>query len=374
MKRIHTIDILRTIAILLMIQIHFVDYLGYWSDHDTLLYAFVERLGVLSAPIFTFLVGISLFISLSKYPPEVARRQTLRRGVAIFIIGLLHNLINWGADSIFDWDILTFIGSALIIVYFLHRITPTWMYLIIFGVIIFSPILREVFDYNHYWDFSASEYIYNFTFKDIFMGWFLNGYFPIMPWIVFPITGYTMGRAILGESAAEKQRKLARNYGLLGVLLALMGALSVLLSPQSSLSVYFSPVFFYPASTIYLLIMLGGNLIAFTGLWLLLDANEMSTARAKWTRGRLALPVQRYSRYSLSTYVIHHTAHLYPLYLIGWLKRGDRWYYYSDAMPVWTALLLWVIFVVVFYYVIKQWDKIKGRYSLEWMLGHFVKE
>ena len=31
MKRIHSIDILRALAILWMIQIHFVDGLGYWA-------------------------------------------------------------------------------------------------------------------------------------------------------------------------------------------------------------------------------------------------------------------------------------------------------------------------------------------------------
>jgi uncharacterized membrane protein len=357
-----------------MIQIHFVDYLGYWSAHDTALYSIAEWFGMIPAPFFTFLVGISLFISLSKYPPAVARRQIFRRGVGIFVLGLLHNLFNWGADLIFDWDILTLIGSALIIVYFLRRVNLTWLSLIIFSIIILSPILRELSNYNQYWNFADSEFIYALTFKDVFLGWLLNGYFPIFPWIIFPLAGYATGRTILGASASDKQRKYARNFGLLGVLLALVGALGVFFYPLTNLDVYLSPILFYPASTTYLLIMLGATLIAFTGLWLLLDAKKTSTARTKWTRGRLALPIQRYSRYSLSTYIIHHTVHLYPLYLVGWLKMGDRWYYYADAMPIWMALLLWLVFVVIFYYVIKQWDKIEGKYSLEWMLGHFVKE
>ncbi len=374
MKRLHSIDILRTFAIIFMVQIHFVDYMSYLSARNNSLYDIIEHLGMLPAPIFTFLVGISLFISLQKYSPEIAHHQTLRRGVAIFILGLLHNLFNWGAESIFDWDILTLIGSALIIVYFLRRVNLIWMSLIIFSIIIFSPILREILGYNQYWDFSTSEFTYALTFKDIFLGWLISGYFPIFPWIIFPLAGYATGRAVLGANATEEKEKHAWNFGLLGVLLAFVGALGVFLNPLTDTDAYLSPILFYPASTTYLLIMLGITMIAFTGLWLLLDAKETSTARAKWTRGRFALPIQRYSRYSLSTYLIHHTLHLYPLYLAGWITAKDRWYYYTDAMPIWVALVLWLIFVVAFYYVLKLWDKVGGRYSFEWMLAKLVKE
>ena len=88
MKRIHAIDILRTLAILWMIEIHFVDNMSYITNRDTLLYDIAVSFGMISAPFFTFLVGLSFFVSYRKYPPHVARRQTFKRGAAIFIIGL----------------------------------------------------------------------------------------------------------------------------------------------------------------------------------------------------------------------------------------------------------------------------------------------
>ena len=190
MKRLHSIDILRTIAIMLMVEIHFVDYLSYSSEQGTLLYDILGTLGSIPAPLFTFLAGVSFFISLSKYPAKVARRQTLRRGVAIFIIGLLHYFIHWGAEYIFSWDILTLIGSALLILYLLRRLRWGDIALIIAAVILISPMLRELTNYNQHWDFATSEYSYLFTFKDIFLGWLLHGFFPIFPWIIFPVKSY----------------------------------------------------------------------------------------------------------------------------------------------------------------------------------------
>ncbi len=373
MKRLHSIDILRALAIVWMILIHFVDNLSYLKNRDTLLYEIIGVFGILAAPIFTFLVGISFFISLNKYPPKIARRQTLRRGAAIFLVGLLHNFIHWGTENIFDWDILTFIGSALIILYLLRNIKTEGFLAIIFGAFLLSPILREFSGYNQHWNFVLNEYTYQRTFKDIFLGWLLDGFFPLLPWIVFPLTGYLSGRAILGVSAAEKQRKPAWNLGLLGVLIALVGALGVFLNPVTNLDAYFSPILFYPASTTYLLIMLGFCLTSFVGLWLLLDAEKMSTARAKWTHGRLILPIQKFSRYSLSIYILHHSIHLIPLYLLGWLDFNDRWYYYTNALPLWAALFFWIIALFLFYYITSLWDEFEGKYSLEWFLARIVK-
>ena len=291
MKRLHSIDFLRTIAIVLMIEIHLVDYLSHKAERDTLLYAILETLGSIPAPLFTFLAGVSLFISLSKYTAKIARRQTLRRGVAIFIIGLLHYFIHWGAEYVFSWDILTLIGSALLILYLLRRVRWVDIALIITAVILISPILRELTNYNQHWDFATGEYTYLLTFKDIFLGWLLHGFFPIFPWIIFPLAGYASGRAILNMQDEEKQRKRAWMVGLLGVLLAFFSAIGVWAQNIFGSNAYTSPLLFYPASTTYILLTLGISLFSFAGLWILLDAEEMSTARPKWTQGRFALAV-----------------------------------------------------------------------------------
>jgi uncharacterized membrane protein len=377
MKRLHSVDILRALAILLMVQVHFVNNLGLWADRDTFLYALANWLGILPAPLFTFLVGVSLFISLSKYPPERGRKQTLRRGAAIFVLGLLHNLVNWGAEAVFDWDILTLIASAILLVYFLRRVDSAGMIEIIFVVILISPPLRAFFGYNEHWDFVNSEYLYSLTAKDLFLGWFLQGTFPLFPWIVFPLAGYASGRAILSKENAARSISRARFLLFGGLVLVFLGAAGAWMNENLFLSTrsaeYLSPILFYPASTTYLVMFLGLALAGFAGLWLALDSPLAAARRTSWEQTRLSAFMQRYSRYSLSVYLLHHSMHLLPLYFFGWLWHGDKWWYYTDAIPVWAAWVLWGIFIAAFYLVLLAWDEIGGRYSFEWMLGRIVK-
>ncbi|MEA2007797.1 MAG: heparan-alpha-glucosaminide N-acetyltransferase domain-containing protein [Chloroflexota bacterium] len=390
MKRVHSIDILRALAIGWMVQIHFVDNLGYSSQHDTFIYSIAGWLGIVPAPLFTFLAGMSLFISLSKYPPETGRRQTLRRGLAVFVIGLVHYLINWGAEYLLDWDILTFIGSALLIVYLLRKVNLAGIVAIILSIIAISPFLRVATGYNLHWNFILREYTHAWTLKDIFLGWSLQGYFPVLPWIIFPLAGYATGRSVLGENSPQRQRTrgwVTAGVGVASTAVGMLGVRDYMPYGYSSPTglrptewvrptmwgVHLSPITFYPASTTYLLILLGICLTSFAGLWLLLDAVSQSPWRAKWEQSRLFTVVQRYSRYSLSVYVIHHSVHLWPLYLAGWLYAGDRWYYYADAIPMWIALSLWGLFIAAFYFVVARWEKVNGRYSLEWVLARFVK-
>lgn len=380
MRRLHAIDILRALAIIWMVQIHFVDNLGYLAQRDTPLYAVFVWFGFIPAPLFTFLAGASLFLSLRKHPPEAARARVLQRGVILFGVGLVHNLINWGWDALFDWDILTLIGSALIIVYLLRRLNWLGIAALIGGILVISPILRELTGYNLHWNFLLDEYTYALTLRDLFLGWLLQGTFPLLPWVAFPLAGYAAGRALLGESATP--RRCCSPAGAVigtGISALGLGLLGILVSRYygESLSApwngYFTPVMFYPASTTYLLVALGGALIAFAALWLLLDADQHSRARFHWERAPLFPVVQRYSRYSLSVYVIHHSIHLWPVYLAGWLYMGDRWYFYENAMPIWAALAFWGIFVLAFGYVSALWDRIQGRYSLEWMLARLLR-
>ena len=65
-KRLASIDVLRAIAILLMVQVHFVENLSPREASSAALYDLSEALGMLPAPIFAFLVGLSLWLWLRR--------------------------------------------------------------------------------------------------------------------------------------------------------------------------------------------------------------------------------------------------------------------------------------------------------------------
>ena len=118
--RFPSIDLLRAVAIALMVTVHFVENLsGAWAEGVDF-----NRVGWLpagfAAPLFTFLSGVSYSIwsdGLSRRgvsDAEIAKR-TVRRGLFLFGLGIAFNVLVWLPEETFNWDILTFIGSSLLV-------------------------------------------------------------------------------------------------------------------------------------------------------------------------------------------------------------------------------------------------------------------
>jgi uncharacterized membrane protein len=375
MIRLKSIDILRALAIIFMVQVHFVGNLAFRVPSQALLYKLSLLLGGLAAPFFTFLVGVSLWVSLSRrrtggQPEHQTAARTMRRALAIFGMGLVFNLIIWGPNEIFDWDILTFIGTALVIVW-LAGFLPSWAIIGLSVVVLaVSPPLRTLVHFGAHWHSeygSYTEYIVSWHLGDILLGWVLRGYFPILPWLVFPMAGFAMARHLLNAPDRARNRR-AWNLLLGGLMLVLGGLVShtVGLRLESPLGWYLSPMTFYPASTSFLLLTLGICLVSFVGLWLALDSDEALWAGS--VRQAWQIVFERYSRYALSVYVVHHAVHLWPMYVAGRIQ-GDVWHYWQDWVTPARALVLATVFLAAFYIVLVGWDRVKGRGSLEWLLA-----
>ena len=101
------------------------------------------------------------------------------------------------------WDILTFIGSALIFLNLFRKI-PTEV--LLFGIIlvaILSPALQGISDYYAFWINGYFEY--DLILSDVVLGYLATGYFPIFPWIIFPAIGFVIA-PMLFPSAATHSR------------------------------------------------------------------------------------------------------------------------------------------------------------------------
>ena len=365
--RLHSIDVLRAMAILLMVQIHFVENLSS-AGGTAWLYDLSQALGMLSAPLFTFLVGMSLYLWITKQvhrglPSARITTRGLKRGVILFLVGLGFAVVIWLPDQIFGWDILTLIGASIAVVVLLRRLPAGYLLAIAAVVLVLSPLLRDLTDYPRYWD-QWGEYIYDFTAGDVLGGFLVNGYFPIFPWVALPLVGYATAALYLGRArAASKWWLPVSGGGLLA--LASIGAI-VGESATGRLRWYASPVEFYPATTTYALGVLGVILLAFWFLHTLLDLQPQG-------EGRTLRFLGRYSRFSLTVYVIHHAVHIWPLLLAAHFQsHHDPWHYYADAVGTPVALLLAAVFVVVFHAVAVHWESKGGRYSLEWMLRRWT--
>lgn len=337
-----------------------------------MLYNVSMELGNISAPLFTFLVGMCLYFSFRRQekagiPSSAVRARTIKRAAFIFLFGLAFAVFIWGPIYIFDWDILTLSGFSIALLYFLRKLSPKTLVLIAVFVVLLSPVLRYLADYYSYW--YAYEYYYGFTLKDILTGFLSNGYFPVFPWIGFPLIGFATAKAFLSAHSISIRKLL----GVAGILIAfsLMGTwtgayVDGLMPAYRYVGWYLSGYSFYPASTTFFAMTLGIALLMFTILSMVLDLKTRSPSKSPYWMGFF----RRYSRFVLTTYVAHHMAVCYPLYIAGLWLHSDMWYYFEGAMTPLNALLATGLFITLFYLLLSYWEKKKGaKYSLEWILS-----
>ena len=118
MKRLDSVDVMRALALVGMVICHYPIFLSKGEGADAMLYFLSNHmLGDFGAAWFLFLVGISQVLSAKKQradQPANTRLPIIRGGV-IFVIGLLFLLIVQGPEELWDWDILTLIGTMTIV-------------------------------------------------------------------------------------------------------------------------------------------------------------------------------------------------------------------------------------------------------------------
>ena len=363
-SRFPSIDILRSIAILSMIQIHFVQNMsGYRPWPDWLPSAICNVPGDLAAPIFSFLLGLSLYISIERQRERGRQERAivaraLKRAILVFAGGLLFSFLIWGPASTLNWDILTLLGAAIALLVLLRERSPATLLLMAMLIIAISPPLRRAThyaaDWRTYW--GLSEYEPHLTFLDALRGFVANGYFPLFPWLAFPLVGFSVGKLFLPMGTQSKKEFPLGWLAGAGAALIILGFVGQRLAQVASSSPwrgYASDWSFYPLSTTQLIASLGAIVLTFSLLRLTVDRPDKARAISPF--------FVRYSRFSLAIYVIHHAIHAWPIRFAGWQAHGDQWYYYGDVVSPMTAWLLTVVFVVVSYPLLGIWDRVKNQ-------------
>lgn len=351
-----------------MIHVHVVEWLSGYYDSHTTLYQLGELTGSFPAPLFTFLVGMSLFISVKKQKsegvdPQLIADRNLRRGVAIFFFGLLFLIFVWMPEEVFAWDILTFIGASLLILFPLRNLSSKRLVSLIIFILVVSPVIRIYTDFHSHWN-KWGEYVPSLEMPGVLMGFFANAYFPLLPWLVFPLAGYLVGRACFGGSELHLPKKLLPAGVALVIVSLGMMFLSSALAVDGIAAGYIAPFTFYPASTSYVLLAMGINIVLFVIFFRLFDLREKVNENNPFL-----VFCRRYSRYALTAYVVHHALFLWALIAYSYyLKELFRWQYYGYIVPTVYAQFVVAGFIVLFYLVLVAWDKRDGRYSFEWWL------
>ena len=386
-QRIDSVDVLRALALIGMVICHYPIFLSSGEGRDAMLYFFSNHLlgGDCAASWFVFLVGLSQVLSIKKRDTAQDKNvsRVIIRGMAIFVIGLLFLLVIQGYEELWDWDILTFIGATTIIL-LLCRKAPSWGLILFCSVVFFiTPWLRSFIDIAPFYGgkFESvkwiSDFIPNFIFDpvkdydggktvlDNVIGFFLIGQFPLLPWIIFPVTGFVIGRRMTQNLLAADSPFIL----IIGMMFTFMGLFTAYAgSIKSGFSVandYITPLSFYPISFSLIMFLVGVVLILFIFLWHIYDANPDNTPPP----GMFLIYYRQISKYSLTIYVSHFALFFIPLRII---KLTTGTYYLRDFVSTPVAFALAVLLLILYYPLLKLWDKAGGKYSFEWLLAKLL--
>jgi uncharacterized membrane protein len=296
MKRLVYLDLLRGIAILLMVVDHAYDW---WLDaagHATGLAATTKFLGTLAAPLFLYLVGVGLALSTLKVRQtgkgrgKVVRHLVVR-GAKLVLYGYILNFLVFFVGSnpadILAVDILQIIGMTIWLSVPLLW-APSW---VVVGVTAIVFVAGQ----------TADGWILPDPIAAYITGNGGIGYFPLAVWLPYTYLGLAVGKEI-GRS--DRAGRLMR-------ILALVGALALLAIP------FVDPGWGYrhprPVFVLFSLTFLF-SLTALLWFW-----------TERLDRGGLLVAVLRdLGLASLMLYVFHHLIGYRLFWLFGWVS-GRSW-------------------------------------------------
>jgi uncharacterized membrane protein len=391
LKRVLSIDILRGFALIFMVLVHFMVYFGDSAAMNTWPYFLLNHvLGDWGAACFLMMMGMSQVLSADKRAVDSLTlfQRALIRGGYIFLAGILMLALAWGPGHIWQWDILTLMGTMTVILFICRFLSPSIILIIALVIAVATPCLRQGIDYAAVWGGQSvpvsviSQYLPGilidpagdfqsiWTVKDILTGFLFTGEFPVFPWALFPLVGFVLGRRIVGGRLQNDLPFLLIIGGLL-VCLGLGGAYASLFRPGSSLiSDYIAPLSFYPDSFTMISYQLGMSVLVFSGLYFFYDVRKKDKSKISLLVGLYL----RTSRSSLTFYFLHYLLIGWPLAIILLTTGRHVKYAFLGAFP---ALLAGLAGVAVLQILLLVWEKCGSKYSLEWWLSaitaRFVK-
>lgn len=344
--RYPSIDLMRTIAIIIMVLVHFGENLS----------GFTISVAGMGAPQFIFLSGVSYFLwSRGRQSRGISETEitkiSVRRGLFVFCVGIAFNVLVWLPEDTFNWDVLTFIGSALLVLGCIRHMPLAIPIAIAIGSALVSPILRDLAGYSDYWQ--NRYYDYDITLSDITTGYLAVGYFPIFPWLTFSLTGFVVA-SLLFEQPDDADAKLPSVWPTVVFGLCLVATSLVLLSTRT----YFPAVIstkvltgwsMFPPSFEYVLAMLGATLTLLGLGHQYIDRSPQTIAACK----PFLTVCQTFSQYSFTIYILHHIVHLYPLWIYAIVTGNEPTVFWGEAMPAYQSLSLAVVFLVSLFLLLR---------------------
>jgi uncharacterized membrane protein len=348
--RIHSLDALRGLAVVLMFEQH----LGVWlwrgpARGETLAQYYplvvVNAIGGFGAPLFIGLAGVGSALLCAAARPGLDA-TLVKRGLCLWAFGVALNL---ATPSWFSWGsffALHVMGASMVLTPALRRLSDRALLATLALVLVATALVQHALD--------TPLRLTNDRMRDLSLpGGALRlalaeSQYPILPWTAVYVGGLVAGRALAAGSFAALARR--------GVLLAVVGGALWLAHAQRigplghralrrALDLHMG---FFPASATIILLLLGATLVL--------------VAAVAWAETRRPLsprnPLVTLGRASLTCFLVH-----------VWLFREA-----TRPVGLWQALpagQTWAIIVgtiAVAMVLTRLWQRVDYRWGAEWLL------
>lgn len=211
-KRLPWIDALRGLAIILMVPANLSPY--FTEPHPM----WFRILGSFAAPTFIMLSAGMVVLTGDRHD----ERYYLKRGAIIIGVGMLLDILLW---QIFPWtsfDVLYPIGLSLPLIYLLRRVDARELLYISVIIFLATYVLQAFFGYHA----EPLEVYFDDMFAPsigrILQSWFIDGWFPIFPWLGYAVLGALFFRTLFRENSGVSNRFLMLGATLTAIGFALL--------------------------------------------------------------------------------------------------------------------------------------------------------
>jgi uncharacterized membrane protein len=358
------IDLLKGIALLVMIEVHVVNSFLLPSLRAAWWFPIVDFINGLVAPAFAFTSGMVFVISLHKGAEELRTFGTafwrkMKRIGLLFFAGYslhipffsFHKMLLYptfsNMEGLFNVDILELIASGLLFLLFARIIIKTekafynFTAICVIVILLLGPLVWSI-DFYNYMPLLFSSY-----FNKIH-----GSFFPGFPWWAFVFSGAYVAKFYNSAKENNNDKQFAKQLIIIGSVLLFSGLFISNVFFNQFLKDVRPHITFFPERFGAVIILLGS-------FWFYMNKEENYKS--------LILDV---SRESLVVYWFH--LHLiYREFFNG--KSLDNMYHDSLGIP--ACILITVIIIVLMLILAKLWGTVKKKYPVYarwWTIGFLV--
>lgn len=348
-QRLNFIDMARSVAILLMLEGHFVDFLlsDAYRDLSNPIFSTWLFIRGFTAPIFLTVTGL-VFVYLllnnrnEPYFKNIRIKKGFKRALELVFWGFLLQYYAFHVLECIAVGILTIL--SVFGIYKLVKIIPLWIYFFALGMVIFGlDIYFESLAEGELWPGIKPKFL-NYPFH----GPIQNSLFPVIPWM-----GYTMFGAMIGCLLQDFNKHIKKWITpMISVSIGL-----ILFFGSKSFLLWLDPILGHPfveniACIDYLFERIGMVLIALSVLLMI----EKLIGDIK---PNLFLKI---GQNTLTIYILH------MIVLYGSISRiGVSKFLEHKSLGPWQVTIGAIIFMSFFVLIIYKLDEIKEK--LEFILG-----